>query len=61
MKFFQVQGYEQSEPLVDGRLTAFAIISIFKAEIGSLHQKISDIIKQKWYQSGPKEGSEADS
>jgi len=47
-EIFQDHGDERSEPLADGRLIALAITSIFNAEIGSLHQKISDIIKQKW-------------
>jgi len=31
-------------------MIALAIMSIFNAEIGKLHQKISDNLKQKWYQ-----------
>jgi len=30
-------------------MIAFAIMSIFNAKIGKLHQKIREIIKQKWY------------
>ena len=50
-EIFQCQGNERSEPLADGRLIALAITSIFNVEIGKLHQKISEIIKQKWYKA----------
>jgi len=30
-------------------MIALAITSIFNTEVGKLHQKISDIIKQKWF------------